>query len=217
MQADKQNFLTLAAPASAELVEKKSRFIGYAAPVADEAAAQAFLQEIRSRHRDATHNCYAYQAGDNDQFQRSSDDGEPSGTAGRPILEVIRGRGLKNTAVVVTRYFGGILLGTGGLVRAYSAAAKAALAAAGLVSCQPAALYALTVDYANWQRLANFMQSSGWELKNTAFSDQVDVQFAAPLAQTDGLPRRLAELLGAEPRLLLLDDNAWLQKPWPEE
>lgn len=217
MQADKQNFLTLAAPASAELLEKKSRFIGYAAPVADEAAAQAFLQEIRSRHRDATHNCYAYQAGDNDQFQRSSDDGEPSGTAGRPILEVIRGRGLKNTAVVVTRYFGGILLGTGGLVRAYSAAAKAALAAAGLVSCQPAALYALTVDYANWQRLANFLQSSGWELKNTAFSDQVDVQFAAPLAQTDGLTQRLAELLGAEPRLLLLDDNAWLQKPWPEE
>ncbi len=212
-----QNFVTLAAPASAELVEKKSRFIGYAAPVADEAAAQAFLQEIRSRHRDATHNCYAYQAGENDQFQRSSDDGEPSGTAGRPILEVIRGRGLKNTAGGVTRYLGGILLGTGGLVRAYSAAAKAALAAARLVSCQPAALYALSVDYANWQRLTNFLQSSGWELKNTAFSDQVDVQFAAPLVQRADLPRRLAELLGAEPRLLLLDDNTWLQKPWPEE
>ena len=118
MANEQQAFLTLAGPAAAELVEKKSRFIGYAAPVVDEAAALAFVQEIKARHRDATHNCYAYQAGDNDQFQRSSDDGEPSGTAGRPILEVIRGRGLKNTAVVVTRYFGGILLGTGGLVLA---------------------------------------------------------------------------------------------------
>ena len=137
MANEQQAFLTLAGPAAAELVEKKSRFIGYAAPVADEAAALAFVQEIKARHRDATHNCYAYQAGDNDQFQRSSDDGEPSGTAGRPILEVIRGRGLKNTAVVVTRYFGGILLGTGGLVRAYGAAAKQALEAAVLVRCEP--------------------------------------------------------------------------------
>lgn len=212
----KQNFITLAGPASAELLEKKSRFIGYAAPVTDEAAALAFLQEIRSRHRDATHNCYAYQAGENDQFQRSSDDGEPSGTAGRPILEVIRGRGLKNTVVVVTRYFGGILLGTGGLVRAYSAAAKAALAAAGLVSCEPAALYALAVDYASWQRLESFLQNSGCEQKNVSFSDRVDVQFAAPLAVREGLPQRLAELLGQEPHLLLLDEDAWLQKPFTE-
>ena len=194
---NKQEFITLAGPAAAELIEKKSRFIGYASPVADEAAAMDFLQGIRSRHRDATHNCYAYQAGENDQFQRSSDDGEPSGTAGRPILEVIRGRGLKNTAVVVTRYFGGILLGTGGLVRAYSAAAKAALA----------------VDYTNWQRLESFLQSSGCELKNTSFSDRVDVQFAAPLVLAAGLPQRLAEILGKEPQIMVLDENAWLQKP----
>ena len=210
---NKQEFITLAGPAAAELIEKKSRFIGYASPVADEAAAMDFLQGIRSRHRDATHNCYAYQAGENDQFQRSSDDGEPSGTAGRPILEVIRGRGLKNTAVVVTRYFGGILLGTGGLVRAYSAAAKAALAAAGLVSCERAVLYALAVDYTNWQRLESFLQSSGCELKNTSFSDRVDVQFAAPLVLAAGLLQRLAEILGKEPQIMVLDENAWLQKP----
>lgn len=207
-------FLTLAGPASAELVEKKSRFIGYAAPAANDEEAMAFVQEIRGRHRDATHNCYAFQAGDNDQFQRSSDDGEPSGTAGRPILEVIRGRGLKNTAVVVTRYFGGILLGTGGLVRAYSAAAKAALAAAGLVSCEPAALYTLAVAYADWQRLAGFLQASGCEQQNAAFSDRVDVQFAVPLTLRPQLKQRLTELLGQEPALLLLDENAWLQKPY---
>ena len=177
----------------------------------------AFLQEIRSRHRDATHNCYAFQAGDNNQFQRSSDDGEPSGTAGRPILEVIRGRGLKNTAVVVTRYFGGILLGTGGLVRAYSAAAKAALAAAGLVSCEPAVLYTLAVDYANWQRLEKFLHANGCEQKNVAFSDRVDVQFVVPLTLRPVLPQRLTELLGKEPALLVLDENAWLQKTYVSE
>lgn len=213
MANEQQAFVTLAAPAAAELVEKKSRFIGYAAPVADEAAALAFVQEIKARHRDATHNCYAYQAGDNDQFQRSSDDGEPSGTAGRPILEVIRGRGLKNTAVVVTRYFGGILLGTGGLVRAYGAAAKLALEAAGLVRCEPARLYALAVDYASWQRVEAFLQTSGCEQKNVGFSDRVDVQFAAPLLLCDALHQRLSELLGQPPSLLLLDEAAWLQTP----
>ena len=214
MANEQQAFLTLAGPAAAELVEKKSRFIGYAAPVADEAAALAFVQEIKARHRDATHNCYAYQAGDNDQFQRSSDDGEPSGTAGRPILEVIRGRGLKNTAVVVTRYFGGILLGTGGLVRAYGAAAKLALEAAGLVRCEPARLYALAVDYASWQRVEAFLQSSGCEQKKVGFSDRVDVQFAAPLALCEALPKRLSELLGQPSSLLLLDEAAWLQTPY---
>lgn len=214
MANEQQAFLTLAGPAAAELVEKKSRFIGYAAPVADEAAALAFVQEIKARHRDATHNCYAYQAGDNDQFQRSSDDGEPSGTAGRPILEVIRGRGLKNTAVVVTRYFGGILLGTGGLVRAYGAAAKQALEAAGLVRCEPARLYALAVDYASWQRVEAFLQSSGCEQKRVGFSDRVDVQFAAPLALCEALPKRLSELLGQPSSLLLLDEAAWLQTPY---
>ena len=214
MANEQQAFLTLAGPAAAELVEKKSRFIGYAAPVVDEAAALAFVQEIKARHRDATHNCYAYQAGDNDQFQRSSDDGEPSGTAGRPILEVIRGRGLKNTAVVVTRYFGGILLGTGGLVRAYGAAAKQALEAAGLVRCEPARLYALAVDYASWQRVEAFLQSSGCEQKRVGFSDRVDVQFAAPLALCEALPKRLSELLGQPSSLLLLDEAAWLQTPY---
>lgn len=207
------SFITLKAPASAELVEKKSRFIGYAAPVADEAAAQAFLQEIRARHRDATHNCYAYQAGEADQFQRSSDDGEPAGTAGRPILEVIRGRGLKNTAVVVTRYFGGILLGTGGLVRAYSAAARAAVEAAGLVRCRPAQLWGLAVDYSLWQRLEAWLAAAGYEVQRVAYSDRVDVQFAAPVEAAAALPVKLAELLGAPPGLLLLADDCLLSEP----
>lgn len=206
-------FLTLAAPASAELIEKKSRFIGYAAPAADEAAALEFLQQIRSRHRDATHNCYAYQAGEADQFQRSSDDGEPAGTAGRPILEVIRGRELKNTIVVVTRYFGGILLGTGGLVRAYSAAAKAAIEAAGVVCRQPAQLWGLAVDYSQWQRVEAYLAAAGCEVRGVNYSDRVDVQFAAPNAAAARLPQALAELLGRPARLLLLADDALTTKP----
>lgn len=208
-----RKYLTLAAPASAELVEKKSRFIGYAAPAESEAAAQDFIRRIRARHRDATHNCYAYQAGEDDQFQRSGDDGEPAGTAGRPILEVIRGRGLKNSVVVVTRYFGGILLGTGGLVRAYTAAARAAVEAAGVVCCRPALLYTLAVDYAARQRVEAFLQGLGCEIRDMAYSDRVDVRFAAPREEADALPRHLAELLGREPDLLLLADDALLFGP----
>lgn len=207
-----QEMITIAAPAQAEFIEKKSRFIGYIAPAADEAAAQAFLQAIRSRHHDATHNCYAYQLGEHNQFQRSSDDGEPSGTAGRPILEVIKGSGVSNIIVVVTRYFGGILLGAGGLVRAYSAAAKAALAQAERVRLIPAAAWALTVEYPLWQRLSGWLDAQGFMVQDTRFTDKVDVRFLTPAARCASLPGELAELLNCPLTPLLLDDNAVMQQ-----
>lgn len=205
---DRADIITIAEPVQAELVEKKSRFIGYAAPAPTEAAAQAFLQEIRTRHRDATHNCYAYQVGEFNQYQRSSDDGEPSGTAGRPILEVIKGSGLANVIVVVTRYFGGTLLGTGGLVRAYSAAAAAALAAAQPVRLIAAAEYSLTVEYQHWQRLQAWLAAKDCPVQDVRFTDKVDVRFTVPLAMTNGLAEQLAELLNCRPTLMLLDDTA---------
>jgi uncharacterized YigZ family protein len=211
-QANLHTYLTVSGFASAEIIEKKSRFIGYINTAADEQAAQAFLQEIRAKHRDATHNCYAYQAGEHDEFQRSGDDGEPAGTAGRPILEVIKGSGLKNTVVVVTRYFGGILLGTGGLVRAYSAAAKAAVDAAGVVRCEPAGLYALAVEYPNWQRLESFLQANGCMLQDVRFTDRVDVQVCVPRSLEQQLAPRLTELLGMSVQPMLLDDGAVLKK-----
>ena len=130
-----KEMITVADYASAEFTEKKSRFIGHIAPAGDEKEAQQFLERIRAEHKAANHNCYAWVCGENDSQQRSSDMGEPSGTAGRPILEAIKRADLHNTAVVVTRYFGGILLGAGGLTRAYSRAARDALAAAGNGIC----------------------------------------------------------------------------------
>ena len=110
-----------------EYEEKKSRFIANLIPVNDEAEASAFIAEIKKKYWDAKHNCYAYLIGENNELCRSSDDGEPSGTAGRPMLEMLKNEGVHNAAVVVTRYFGGVLLGTGGLIRAYTSAVKEAL------------------------------------------------------------------------------------------
>lgn len=113
--------------ASAEIVEKKSRFIATIRPVCSEEEAQSFVEEMRKKYYDARHNCWAYSIGSMGEISKCSDDGEPSGTAGRPMLEVINGSQIRNIAVVVTRYFGGVLLGTGGLVRAYQSATKEAL------------------------------------------------------------------------------------------
>ncbi len=121
--------LTLITPGEGEYTEKRSRFLGYVRPIADEAEAEAVLAALRKEHYSARHHCYAYVLGPENEISRFSDDGEPSGTAGRPILDALTGSGLRNVIIVVVRYFGGILLGTGGLTRAYRAAAKEALAA----------------------------------------------------------------------------------------
>ena len=208
--------LTVSGFASAEIIEKKSRFIGYINTAADEDEAQAFLREIKAKHRDATHNCYAYQVGEHNQFQRSSDDGEPSGTSGRPILEVIKGAGLQNTIIVVTRYFGGILLGTGGLVRAYTAAAKAAVAAAEVVRLQPASLFALTVEYSSWQRLENWLYARGYKVEDVRFTDKVDVRICVPQPEAAGLATALTEALGLPVQPLLLSEDILLPGPVAE-
>lgn len=204
--------ITIFEPVQAEIIEKKSRFIGYAAPAHTEEEAQAFLQQIRAKHRDATHNCYAYQVGEHNQYQRSSDDGEPSGTAGRPILEVVKGSGLSDVIVVVTRYFGGTLLGTGGLVRAYSATAQAALASAKRVRLIPAFSWAVTVEYQHWQRLEAWLLASDYQIGDVRFTDKVDVCFMTPTADGEKLPQKLSELLNISIAPLLLDDNAVLSR-----
>ena len=130
--ADQLSYKTLRTENSAEFIINKSRFIGYGCPCQTEEEALAFLARIRQKHKDATHNCYAYIIGLNSGIMRYSDDGEPGGTAGMPIIEVMKARGVVNCAVVVTRYFGGILLGAGGLVRAYAQGSKTALDAAGV-------------------------------------------------------------------------------------
>ena len=115
-----KEYVTILEPGTGEIVEKKSRFIGYVSHVESEEEANLFITGIKKRHYDARHNCYAYTVGEEQPLMRFSDDGEPGGTAGKPILEVITGNKLCNVCIVVTRYFGGTLLGTGGLVRAYT-------------------------------------------------------------------------------------------------
>ena len=126
-----EQYKTVLEGGTGEIIEKKSRFIATVRPVRNEEEALAFLEEMRKQYWDARHNCYAYSVGRNREYTRCSDDGEPSGTAGRPMLDVILGEDIYNVAVVVTRYFGGVLLGTGGLIRAYTNAAKEALSLMG--------------------------------------------------------------------------------------
>ena len=142
-----ENYKTIYKGNEAEIIEKKSRFIATVRLVESEEEALTFLEEMRKKYWNATHNCFAYTIGERQEIVRASDDGEPSGTAGRPMLDVLLGEGLCNTAVVVTRYFGGTLLGTGGLVRAYSAATQAGLAASTIITKQYGTLLEIQTDY----------------------------------------------------------------------
>ena len=160
----------------AEYTVNRSRFIGRCFPVDSEEAALCLLGDIRKKHWDATHNCFAYRIGDN-AAARFSDDGEPGGTAGKPIMDVLTGRGLTNVLCVVTRYFGGILLGAGGLVRAYSKSAADAVTKAGMVSYLPGTILDIPMDYSRYGALEGFIRANA-EVRNVAFAQNVVVTVA---------------------------------------
>ena len=166
-------YKTLMKRGADEFLVSKSRFIGYGAPASTEAEALAFLSEIRAKHREANHNVYAYILGANMGVMRYSDDGEPSGTAGMPVLEVLRARGVTDCAVVVTRYFGGVLLGAGGLVRAYAQGAAMALDASGVGTMYPTARYGMDVDYPLLGRVEHHLKSQPVIVEDKAFSEVV--------------------------------------------
>ena len=148
--AESASYRTVKAPASIEIVINRSRFIGQCIPVSSEAEALDTLAAIRKRYWDATHNCYAYSIGQKGEIARFSDDGEPGGTAGMPMMDALRGAGVTDVLCVVTRYFGGILLGTGGLVRAYGRTCSEAIQAAGVVRMVSCDLVRFEVPYAQW-------------------------------------------------------------------
>ena len=160
----------------AEYTVNRSRFIGRCFPVESEEAALCLLGDIRKKHWDATHNCFAYRIGEN-AAARFSDDGEPGGTAGKPIMDVLTGRGLTNVLCVVTRYFGGILLGAGGLVRAYSRSAADAVTKAGMVSYLPGTVLDIPMDYSRYGALEGFIRANA-EVRNVAFAQNVVVTVA---------------------------------------
>ncbi len=166
-------YKTLRQSASDEFIINKSRFIGYGSPAQTEEEALAFLKGIREKHKDATHNCYAYVIGRNAGIMRYSDDGEPGGTAGLPIMEVLKAQGVVNCCVVVTRYFGGILLGAGGLVRAYTRGCVAALKASGVVVMEPSQQYLCEVGYPLWDKVQYALKSLPVQLVGSEFTTAV--------------------------------------------
>ena len=167
-------YKTIARRCEARFIEKKSEFIGYLCPVQTEEQAVAFIEEIRAIHRKATHNCYAYILRENNAA-RHSDDGEPGGTAGVPIYEVLRKEGLTDVCCVVTRYFGGVLLGAGGLVRAYTKGAKDAVDAAQIKCMAEAVKLAVTVDYGLYGRLAQVFADFDARVEDEQFADNVRI------------------------------------------
>lgn len=167
-------YKTIARRCEARFIEKKSEFIGYLCPVQTEEQAVAFIEEIRAMHRKATHNCYAYILRENNAA-RHSDDGEPGGTAGVPIYEVLRKEGLTDVCCVVTRYFGGVLLGAGRLVRAYTKGAKDAVDAAQIKCMAEAVKLAVTVDYGLYGRLAQVFADFDARVEDERFADNVRI------------------------------------------
>lgn len=173
------DYRTLANKRSIMFVEKRSKFIGTAMPVSTEPAALQFIDEIKSEFWDATHNVYAYILRDG-QVSRYSDAGEPKGTAGRPVLDVLQKENLTDCAVVVTRYFGGVLLGAGGLVRAYSHCAKIAVDAAGIVTMRRCKLCSILCDYSRYDPLLSLLNTFSAVIDDTGFAEKVTVKFLLP-------------------------------------
>ena len=186
-------YRTLRQSASDEFIINKSRFIGYAAPCETEAEALAFLQSIRTKHKDATHNCYAYIIGQNAGIMRYSDDGEPGGTAGLPMMEVLKHQGVVNCCCVVTRYFGGVLLGTGGLVRAYTQSTQAGIDAAQLVVVSRCVDLHIRIAYPRYEQLMRLAEDHGAKVLSTDFADAVTMN----LRMLDGTQQPLLEALTA--------------------
>lgn len=168
-----EQYRTVRSSGSKEVVIRKSRFIGHVMPVENEEEALLFIEDIKKKHRDATHNCSAYVIGERDEIQRQSDDGEPSGTAGKPILEVIRNQGVKNVAIVVTRYFGGIMLGAGGLIRAYTDGAVLALEAGEVITRVLRREVFVEIDYTWLGKVENELRGRGIQTGETLFTDKV--------------------------------------------
>ncbi|WP_432664079.1 YigZ family protein [Wukongibacter baidiensis] len=170
-----KDYKTLLQYAEAEETINKSKFIGYAKPVTSEKEATEFIEQIKKKHWNATHNVPVYIIGENNEIQRYSDDGEPSGTAGVPILEMLKKEEIKNLVIVVTRYYGGIKLGTGGLVRAYTSAAKLAINEAKVVEKVVNNLYLLRMDYTLHGKIQNELMNGEYIIKDTVYDDKVNI------------------------------------------
>lgn len=192
-----EEYITLVEGGTGEIIEKKSRFIGQIAPVSTEEDAFAFIESVRKKHYDARHNCYAFSIGDKQPLLRFSDDGEPQGTAGKPILEVINGSGIHNICIVVTRYFGGTLLGTGGLVRAYTDASKEALRSCTTRLVQMLRPLHIRCDYSDVGKLQYILAENNIDASDICFEADVKINVNVPVDFADELVVKMTEATGA--------------------
>lgn len=177
-----------------EFIEKKSRFIGYAKRCETEEEAKDFVLEIKNKHKQATHNCFAYTIGKNMGIQRYSDDGEPQGTAGIPILEVMKKSNITDCAIVVTRYYGGIQLGTGGLTRAYTKGASIVLKSGGVVEKVEGAKMSFYMEYDMLGKVQYVCSQNNWHIEETEYSERVVVHILAEIFKVDEIEKEMMEL-----------------------
>lgn len=196
-----EGYKVLYEEATAEIVEKKSRFIAYLKPVNSEEEVSAFVDSIKKMNWNARHNCSAAVVGPNNEFSRCSDDGEPSGTAGKPMLEVLLGEGVHNTAVVVTRYFGGVLLGTGGLVRAYQKAVKEGLAAAKILEKQQGYQVIIRTDYNGIGKIQYLAAQEGIFTVDTRYAEHVTVILMVGTDQWESFSKKVTEATNGKAEL----------------
>lgn len=191
-------YYTVKGPGENEIVIERSRFIAHVARVETEEEAQAFIADIKKQHWSANHNCSAYMIGENNLIQKANDDGEPSGTAGVPMLEVLKKRDLKDTVVVVTRYFGGIKLGAGGLIRAYGKSTSEGLNATGIVERKLMRIMKTKIDYTWLGKVENEIRSSHYQLKEIHYLDAVEVEVYVEEAAKDGFTSWMTELTNGQ-------------------
>ncbi|WP_210469708.1 YigZ family protein [Sporosarcina sp. 6E9] len=195
------NYRTVKGYGESEYVIQRSRFITFVMRVETEEEALDFINNIKKMHHTATHNCSAYMIGEHDDIQKANDDGEPSGTAGVPILEVLKKQKLKDTAIVVTRYYGGIKLGGGGLIRAYGRAASDGIAAAGIVACRLHYLMKVTVEY-NWLgKVENEVRQSTYILEDISYTEDVDIFIYVPIEDEDDFTLWMNEITNGQAKI----------------
>jgi uncharacterized YigZ family protein len=195
------NYRTITGYGQSEFIIQRSRFLTFVMRVETEEEAIDFINNIKKMHHTATHNCSAYMIGEHDDIQKANDDGEPSGTAGVPILEVLKKQKLKDTAIVVTRYYGGIKLGGGGLIRAYGRAASDGISAAGTVECRLHFLMKVTVDYTWLGKVENEARQSQYILDDIKYTEDVDLYLYVPIEDEDEFSEWMNEITNGQAKI----------------
>ena len=201
-KSDTSSYITVAGEASAELVVEKSRFIAYVSPAPSKDAAEAFIASVREKHRDATHNVPAYVIGSSQDVMWSSEDGEPQGTAGAPVLKMMVQEGLTDVCMVITRYFGGIKLGTGGLVRAYTQVAKMALESAGKALIKDMVSLRMRCDYKPFNKISKFDFDGKARVANVTYTDAVEFDVVTDPADEERVTALISDISGGTSVLL---------------